>query len=188
VIFIRKGALVPSFVAAIALFAGVAEVSLSVVSDASGSVAAQAGERIVLYSDPIHEAYVANADDEERGAVSNPFGVHLSRAAAGLTATKGPYAGDEAVFSFNVYASSSLNTKVGSAVYTCQYYFDKNAFCDVSFQLKGGTLIGAGTLNFDAKKFGLAITGGYGKYGGATGDVQATPVGKTSQRLAFTLD
>ena len=97
------------------------------------------------------------------------------RASANLDEKQGPFPGDEALFSFNVFKTGSLQTTIGSAVFTCQYYFDKNAFCDVSFQMNGGTLIGAGTLNFNATTFALAITGGYGKYSGFTGDVAADP-------------
>jgi hypothetical protein len=147
-------------------------------------------QTFTVYSIPTHEAFVANADDEVRGDVSNPFGTHISRKASGLAnldEKQGPFPGDEALFSFNVFKTGSLETSVGSAVFTCQYYFDKNAFCDVSFQMNGGTLMGAGAFNFNASKFALAITGGYGKYSGATGDVQATPSGKLAQRLNFTL-
>jgi hypothetical protein len=169
--------------------------ALGIALVASGVAAASpkrtvAQKTITLFSLPTHEAFVANADDELRGDVSNPFGTHISRAASGLSnldEKNGPFPGDEALFSFNVYTTSSLNVSAGSAVFTCQYYFDKNAFCDVSFQLNGGTLLGAGAFNFNASKFAIAITGGYGKYSGASGDVEATPSGKLAQRLAFVL-
>jgi hypothetical protein len=147
-------------------------------------------QTIVVYSLPTHEAFVANADDEIRGDVSNPFGTHISRKASGLAnldEKQGPFPGDEALFSFSVFKTSSLEVNTGSAVFTCQYYFDKNAFCDVSIQLNGGTLIGAGAFNFNAPTFAIAITGGYGKYTGASGDVQATPSGKIAQRLLISL-
>ena len=67
------------------------------------------------------------------------------------------------------------------------YTFDKNAFCDASFQLGAGTLIAAGRLNFDDQKFAFAVTGGYGKYGHRRGDVAVTPSGEHAQRLAFVL-
>ncbi len=143
-----------------------------------------------MYGNPVHQAFVANADDELRGDASNPFGTHISRAAAGLTdlnEKNGPFPGDEALYSFNMFTSPSLQTAAGSAVYTCEYYFDKNAFCDVSFQLNGGTLIGAGAFAFSSKTFALAITGGYGKYSGVTGDVTVTGSGTRAQRLVFRL-
>ena len=100
----------------------------------------------------------------------------------------GPFPGDQALFTFQLYATARLATPLGSAVYTCQYYFDKNAFCDATFRLKGGTLIAAGTLNFNGHTFALAITGGYGSYAGANGDLEASPSGKHAQRLVFHLD
>jgi hypothetical protein len=155
---------------------------------ASGSPARAIPQPMTLYSSPTHEAFVANADDEVRGDVSNPFGTHISREASGLAnldEKQGPFPGDEALFTFSIYASGKLQQNVGSAAFTCQYYFDKNAFCDVSFQLSGGSLIAAGAFNFNAKRFALAITGGYGKYSGASGDVEASPSGKFAQRLSF---
>ena len=157
-------------------------------SVASGSTARAIPHPITLYSSPTHEAFVANADDEIRGDVSNPFGTHISREASGLSnldEKQGPFPGDEALFTFNVYPTGKLQASVGSAVFTCQYYFDKNAFCDVSFQLNGGSLVAAGAFNFNAPTFALAITGGYGKYSGASGDIEASPSGKLAQRLSF---
>ena len=82
----------------------------------------------------------------------------------------------------------ALSGSTGSAVYTCWYTFAKNAFCDVFVQLKaGGTLLAAGTLNFDAKTFALAVTGGTGPYRGVAGDLAVTPSGKHAQRLAIDL-
>jgi hypothetical protein len=73
-------------------------------------------------------------------------------------------------------------------VYTCWYMFHKDAFCDVFLQLKsGGALLAAGTVDFNAKTFALAVTGGTGPYRGAAGDVAVTPSGKHAQRLAIAL-
>jgi hypothetical protein len=178
---------------AVSLTAVLAIMAIALVAAGSASSAPKKApsQQITVYSLPTHEAFVANADDELRGDVSNPFGTHISRAASGLGALdekQGPFPGDEALFSFNVFKTGSLQTTLGSAVFTCQYYFDKNAFCDASFQMNGGTLIGAGAFSFNATQFALAITGGYGKYTGFTGDVQATPSGKFAQRLSFTLN
>jgi hypothetical protein len=178
-----------AFLALTACVMATALVASSAASSAPKKAAAV--QKIVVYSLPTHEAFVANADDEIRGDVSNPFGTHISRAASGLGALdekQGPFPGDEALFSFNVFKTGSLETNLGSAVFTCQYYFNKNAFCDVSFQMNGGTLMGAGAFNFSASTFALAITGGYGTYSGMTGDVSATPSGKFAQRLFFTLN
>jgi hypothetical protein len=145
-------------------------------------------ETITAYSMPGQQTFVDNNDDEARGDVNNPFGTHDNKAATIASEhANGPFAGDEALFSFTVYTNGRLTKKGGSAVYTCQYYFAKNAFCDASFQLAGGTVFGAGTLNFNATKFALAITGGSGKYIRTKGDVQVSPLGKQAQRLVFVL-
>ncbi len=153
------------------------------------AVAAQGAkgpQRITVYSAPNSQTFVGNIDDESRGGVNNPYGTH-SRPQSVSERNNGPFPGDEALYSFDVYSGKSLASKVGTAVYTCQYYFDKNAFCDATFQLAGGTLVAAGTLNFTAPTFALAITGGYGRYAGAAGDVEASPQGKLAQRLVFVL-
>jgi len=146
-------------------------------------------QRITAYTMPGQQTFVDNNDDEARGDVNNPFGTHDSKAATIVSEhANGPFAGDEALFSFRIYSNARLTRKAGSAVYTCQYYFDKDAFCDASFQFgSGGTLFAAGTLNFDATRFALAITGGSGKYSRTEGNVQVSPFGKQAQRLAFVL-
>jgi hypothetical protein len=145
-------------------------------------------QQLTQYSTPAHETFVGNIDDETRGAVSNPFGTHTKGAASTNEQNNGPFPGDEVLFSFSLYRSATLAASTGSAVYTCWYTFDKDAFCDVFVQMKaGGTLLAAGTLNFDAKTFTLAVTGGTGPYTGAAGDLVVTPSGKHAQHLAIDL-
>lgn len=145
-------------------------------------------QRLTQYSTPAHETFVGNIDDETRGAVSNPFGTHTKGAASTNEQNNGPFPGDEVLFSFNLARSAALAGSTGSAVYTCWYTFDKNAFCDVFVEMKaGGTLLAAGTLNFNAKTFTLAVTGGTGPYRGVAGELTVTPSGKHAQRLAIDL-
>ena len=92
------------------------------------------------------------------------------------------------MFSFGLYTNPDRKTSVGSAIFTCTYNFNRHAFCDASYQLSGGVLLGAGAFNFNAGTFAVAITGGTGKYAAATGDISATPAAKHSQRLAFIID
>lgn len=133
---------------------------------------------------PTSETFVANLDDETRGAIQNPFGIRLK--VQGLSEKSGgPFAGDEALFSFNTFTGRA---RTGSAVYTCWYAFRKDAFCDATYQMKGGSLIAAGAVNFDSLRFTLAITGGTGRYRDATGAVDASPKGKVAQQLEFALD
>jgi hypothetical protein len=164
------------------------EQRLALLTGAS-SISAKTRRYITAYSTSERQTFIDNNDDEARGDVNNPFGKRDDKAASIIDEhANGPFPGDEALFSFVVYANSSRTTKAGVAVYTCQYYFDKNAFCDGSYRFTdGSTMFGAGTFNFDAKKFALAITGGSGRYGDAKGDVEVSPVGEQSQRLFFVL-
>jgi hypothetical protein len=167
-----------------ALFAG----SLAAVST-SRAAAPISGGQMTVYTTPLAQQFIDNNDDEARGDVNNPWGSHDTAASKTIDEhTDGPYPGDETLFAFGVYSSARLKGEVGSAVYTCQYYFAKNGFCDAEYQLAGGTVIAAGIVNFDAKSFALAVTGGYGKYDNASGDIEVSPVGKQAQRLSFSFD
>lgn len=156
----------------------------------SRSAAAAAGsQRLTLYSVAEQEQYVNNSDSRILGVGNNPFGNFKDVAPITTKNSHGPFPGDEAVFSFNLYSNTSLTKRVGTAVFTCQYNFSKNAFCDASFRLtSGGTLIAGGGFNFNATQFTLAVTGGYGRYVGKTGVMEETPSANHAQRLVFTLD
>jgi len=145
---------------------------------------------ISVYTTPTQQTFVDNNDDEARGDVNNPFGTYNNNAATIIGEHQnGPFPGDETLFGFDIDKGRGLHDRIGSAVYTCQYYFDKNAFCDASFQINNeGTLVGAGTFNFNARRFILAITGGYGTYAGAKGEVAVSPDGNRAQRVTFTLN
>ena len=98
-----------------------------------------------------------------------------------------PQARTLTLYSFNLYSNPSLKKRAGSAIFTCQYNFDRNAFCDVSFTLRGGdALIASGAFNFAATRFSLAVTGGYGKYVATVGSVLGTPSAHHAQKLSFT--
>jgi hypothetical protein len=170
-----------------ACLTGVTLFAFGAMSASAGAASGQ--QRLTLYSITEQEQFVNNQDDRARGEGHNPFGAYSDVSPAVTKPKGGPFPGDEALFSFNVYRSADLKTRAGSAVFTCQYNFGKNAFCDVSFQLvNGGTLIAEGAFNFDAARFTLAITGGYGRYSDVTGEVVATPSAHHAQRLNFQLD
>jgi hypothetical protein len=142
--------------------------------------------RTTLYTSPQHETFVGNIDDETRGAISNPFGNHPS--GAPKRGDQGPFPGDEVLFSFAVATDQKLASKTGQAVYTCWYHFAKHAYCDVFVKLAdGSTLLSAGSIDFDAKSFTLAVTGGSGRYKDATGEVVTSSGGKHVQKLAYRL-
>ena len=149
--------------------------------------ASSRGQDLVLYSVPSQQQYLNNADDRARGEGNNPFGNFRDASATATHPTGAPYPGDEVFFKFNVFTSGSLNKSAGSATLSCQYNFNKNAFCDGYYELDGGTLFGAGPLDFSSSTFALAITGGTGKYLYMTGGIQGSPGPRHSQRLVFTL-
>jgi len=169
------------------LAACVAGASLLGAGLASGATqAARGDQKLTLYSVATEEQFVNNADDRERGKGNNPFGNYKDLTASTAEKGNGPFPGDEALFKFSVYASSDLKKTVGTALFTCEYNFDKNAFCDATYQLSGGTLVGAGQFNFNASSFAIAITGGTGKYRGRQGDLEASPGPVHSQKLVVT--
>jgi hypothetical protein len=155
------------------------------------ATAADAGgraKRVVIYSVAKQEQYVNNADDRTRGQGHNPFGNYKDTAPV-IKPPTGPFPGDEAIFAFALFSDAGLRKKAGSAVFMCYYNFGKNAYCDASFHLSNGaTLMASGAFNFNAPKFTLAITGGYGPNAARSGVVEERPAANHSQRLVFLLD
>jgi hypothetical protein len=150
--------------------------------------AASIGRTFVLYSVAQQEQYVNNADDRARGTGNNPFGTFSDTAPSTTKNGNGPFPGDEALFSFNLYSGPGLSSRAGAAIFTCQYNFAKNAFCDATFRLKDGTtIVASGSFNFDASKFSLAVTGGTGRFVHAKGNLNASPSAGHAQRLSFAI-
>jgi len=151
--------------------------------------AARAGgpaSKLTLYSVAEQEQYVNNADDRTRADGNNPFGNYKDVTPVANRSGNGPFPGDEALFSFNLYNDAGLKHRAGAAIFTCQYNFNKNAYCDASFHLNDGTtLIAAGSFNFNATKFTLTVTGTYGKLVNKKGFVEETPSPNHSQKLSF---
>jgi len=162
-------------------------VAFCLCAGSSSAAASRASSHLTLYSVAGREQFVNNEDDRARGKGNNPFGNYKDVTAATKEAGNGPFAGDEAIFGFRIYSDPDRKHAVGSATFVCQYDLDKNAFCDASYQLTGGTLIGAGEFNFNAAHFELAITGGTGKYENASGQLLASPGSGHSQRLSLAL-
>jgi hypothetical protein len=151
---------------------------------ASGTAeAATSQQKFTIYSVATQEAFLSMSDDRARGKGNTPFGNFKDTTTPTKESGAGPFAGDIAMFSFDLYTGADLKTRAGSGVFTCQYNFNQNAFCDVSYQLKGGTLICAGAFNFNAKSFTLTIKGGTGAYRSKKGDIDALPAVNHAQRL-----
>jgi hypothetical protein len=162
-------------------------VSFACRAPSSSAATAPSPQTLTLYSTATAEQFVNNEDDRARGAGNNPFGTYNDFTSSTQERGAGPFPGDEAIFTFDLYTEPKLYTKAGTAVLTCQYGFNKNAFCDASYRLAHGTLFGAGAFNFSATGFSLAITGGYGTYTGVIGDVETTPSINHAQRLRFVI-
>ncbi len=141
---------------------------------------------LTLYATAEQEQYVDNSDSLQRGEGNNPFGNYKDLEPLANKNATGPFPGDEALFSFNLYTNGSLTTRAGTAIFTCQYNLNKNAFCDASFQLTaGGTLMASGAFNFTASHFSLAVVGGYGAYTNRRGSVLDAPSANHAQKLSF---
>ena len=154
----------------------------------AGPAAASTGQqKFTIYSVATQEQFMNMSDDRARGKGNTPFGNFKDTSTPTKESGVGPFPGDIALFGFALYTGSDLKTSAGSGVFTCQYNFNQNAFCDVSYQLSGGTLICAGAFNFNAKTFTLSIKGGTGKYRGIKGNIAALPAVNHAQRLEFAL-
>ena len=151
---------------------------------------AAAGKKtLTLYATAEQEQYVNNSDSLQRGQGNNPFGNYKDLEPLANKNANGPFPGDEALFSFNLYTGPNLVKRAGTALFTCQYNFNKNAFCDASFQMaSGGTVIASGAFNFTASKFSLAITGGYGPFINKRGSMTDVPSANHAQKLSFQFD
>jgi hypothetical protein len=142
---------------------------------------------LTRYSTATQEQFIDNGDDEVRGWSANPFGMRdPASEAAEDKDTTGPFPGDESLFKFAIRLAPKASA-TASATYTCLYAFDKNAFCDATYSLPGGSLIGAGAFAFKATRYVIPIVGGTGTYSGATGELDSDPGPNGTQRLTITL-
>ena len=74
-------------------------------------------------------------------------------------------------------------------MFTCQYSFDKNAYCDASFRLRTRQHDdGRGRVQLQRDQFTLDVTGGYGELANRTGFVEETPSARHAQKLSFELE
>ena len=154
---------------------------------ARGATSAAKAQRLAIYSVASREEFNDHSDDRARGGANNPFGNFQGSQSATREAGAGPFAGDRATFVFKLYSDAALTKSVGSATFACEYGFSKQGICKVVYELKDGSLIGIGLLNFNSPTFDLAVIGGSGKYEDASGDLQATPSPKKANRIAITL-
>jgi hypothetical protein len=173
--------------AKLVLVACLVGVALLTASTCGSAKAAPAQQKFTFYSVATEEQFLNMSDDRARGKGNTPFGNFKDTTITTQEAKSGPQPGDISLFSFALYTGNDLKQSAGSGVFTCQYNLNQNAFCDVTYQLSGGTLLCAGAFNFNAKSFTLVIKGGTGKYRGATGNIKALPAVHHAQSLDFVL-
>jgi len=150
-------------------------------------VATKTTHALVLASVPTAEQFLNHADDRQRGFGNNPFGNFIQQKKTTTEQNNGPFPGDQALFEFNIFSASDAKKLAGTAVFTCNYGFQKLGFCDATYALSGGTLVASGSVDFNASTFSLVVTGGTGKYGNAAGELAASPAQHGSQRLTIAL-
>jgi hypothetical protein len=143
--------------------------------------------RLVIYSLAVSEEFNDHSDDRQRGGANNPFGNFQGSQSATREAGAGPFAGDRAIFVFKLYSDAGLAKSIGTATFACEYGFAKQGMCKAVYELKGGSLLGVGLVNFNSPTFQIAVSGGSGKYQDALGDLQASPSQKKANKLVITL-
>ena len=164
-------------------------VALASFVSGSAGAAARAPQHVTVYSITTEEQFLNHADDRQRGFGDNPFGNFKAPTPTTKEHNAGPFPGDQALFTFKLYSDPNRKKQIGQALFSCTYSFNRQGFCDAGWQLKDGTVIGSGPVDFNAKNFALVITGGTAKYRGVTGNVVSkTAPGVGAVNLAFTLD
>jgi hypothetical protein len=164
-----------------AVWAPLTSASTSYGTRAAASTLASA----TFYAALTNKQYVNNGEDRARGEGNNPFGnyagVSLSIPVNADERISGPFPGDFAAYQYALFSDATHKTSAGNAIFICQYGFDQNAICDTALDVQGGVIIGKGGLNFDAKGFALAVTGGTGSFLAAKGEILATAGGVATQ-------
>ncbi len=148
--------------------AGAAPVRLVLhLGDGSGIVLYSVADQARFLDNPVQSTRRETAEIV-RSLSGGPF--HVQNAAfhgdAKRYVTDAPLPGDEALVSFHFFTTARLQTTAGSALMSCQYGFDRNAYCNGAVALENGVrLTASGTLNADATHYTLVVTGGYGRDG-----------------------
>ena len=160
--------------------AGVASSSSGAATTRSAKTAAGV-QKFTFYTSLANERYINNVDDLSRGEGHNPFGNVSAVKPPTNEKVSGPLAGDEALYAFDLYTKPDHKSSAGDVIFVCWYNFNRDGFCDASFQLNGGSLISKGAFNFSATKFTMAVIGGTFKYRGQAGSVNVVALGSSTQ-------
>ncbi len=134
--------------------------------------------------------FINTADDRARGARNNPLDADTNKLRPkGPENGTGPFPGDVAVYSFDIYTSAAIKKIAGTASYTCYFNYGKHALCVAYYELRGGsgTVVASGPVDFNRAGFELVVTGGTKKYLGARGELKAVAAARNSQRIDLVL-
>src|SRR5581483_5655494 len=133
---------------------GVAALLGFAVLGAAASARAGSPQQVpTLYAVASKVQFIDHADDRQRGLEKNPFNADVKKLdpkAEAQEKGKGPFPGDDALFTFKLYTDASLKKSAGTAVYECVYNFHKHAMCKAVFDLKAGSLFASGPVDFNS--------------------------------------
>jgi hypothetical protein len=152
------------------------------------STGAASPRGITIFTVASGAQFLNTADDRARGAKNNPFDAATNRLRPKVSETgNGPFPGDVAVFSFDLYTTAALKKRAGTAAYTCYFNYARRALCQGYYELARGTLVAAGPVDFNESGFRMVVTGGTRKYLAARGQLTSAQAGTNAQRVEFEL-
>jgi hypothetical protein len=169
---------------------GLVFASVSVAGAGATGTRVSAKRVLTVYSVATGLQYINSQDDSARGHVNNPLNSTANKLAPKSSGGgDGPFAGDIAVYSVDLYSDSTLKRHAGSGVYTCYFNYDQHALCQAYYEPStGGTLVASGPVDFNKSGFTIVITGGTNTYLGARGQVDVGPaMKKNTQKVDFEL-
>src|SRR5262245_51044757 len=155
---------------------------------ASVGTASNARSGLTVFTVASGAQFLNTADDRVRGAKNNPFDAATNKLRPKVSEKgDGPFPGDVAVFSFDLYSSPGLKKRAGTASYTCYFNYARRALCQGYYELARGTLVAAGPVDFNKSGFRMIVTGGTQKYLAARGQLTSSQAGTNAQRVDFEL-
>jgi hypothetical protein len=170
----------------IRLLSGAALVLVTALPVATASGSTQATQKLTVYAVPATVQFMNHADDRLRGMSANPFDIKAQSVifnSNGKEKGNGPFAGDDILYGFKLFADAKRTQSIGTALFTCYYGYKKTATCDTYFDLTKGLLLASGQVPFGQTHFTLGVTGGTHTYLGALGQLSAAPAAKNAQRF-----
>jgi hypothetical protein len=173
-----------------ALFGVIIAIVAALSSSVGEHVATGATPRtgFTIYALATRAQYVNDESGVTRAQGPNPFDADPPQPAY----EKGDWPGNSVLFAFALYSDARLTKPIGSASYTCTFAFDRQATCEAFYKLEDGTLFAAGDVDFAQAHAIMAVTGGTGRYLGASGETVTSgpgtdPAVKNESHIAFTL-